>query len=160
MPDQQSRRFGRMHNGVMHLTSARPRGALLALLGIGCPAAAQTTYRCGSSYQDQPCSATQPSGGAIGATAHALPPSAAALTSSAPNAPGADARCHQRGVDAEKARWAKEGGRTLPPALEADATNAAFLQDIYGRRGTAAEVRAAVEQDCNQDLQRARGCSL
>lgn len=133
----------------MHIISTLTRLTLAAVLGIGCQASAQTMYRCGTSYQDQPCSVAQPAGSVIRGAA----PSSSDSGSS--SASGSDPTCRLRGIDAEKIRWAKEGGRTLQQAVDADSARAAFLQDVYARRGTAAEVRIAVENACHDDLQRA-----
>jgi hypothetical protein len=77
-------------------------------------------------------------------------------TGSVPNiAPASDPGCRQRALAAEKIRWAKEGGRTLEQAQDADPANRVFLQNVYERPGSAAEVRLAVEADCREEQRRA-----
>jgi hypothetical protein len=141
----------------MHLISTLTRLTLAAVLGIGRQASAQTMYRCGTSYQDQPCSVAQPAGSVIrGAAPSSAPKQSAPLSDAgSSSASNSDPTCRLRGIDAEKIRWAKEGGRTLQQALDADSAGTAFLQDVYARRGTAAEVRIAVEKSCHDELQRA-----
>jgi hypothetical protein len=130
---------------------------LVALLGLATPAVAQTMYRCGSTYQDQPCSAAQSSGSVVGGSARAPVPKDAGSSPGSVTlvTPVSDPSCRQRGLAAERIRWSKEGGRTLQQAEDADVANSAFLRNVYGRPGTAAEVRVAVEADCNDEQQRA-----
>ncbi len=118
------------------------------LLGLGfalccCGAFGQTMYRCGSTYQDQPCATAQP-GKVIGAARAAGGDSAAASSS----------RCLQRGIDAEKIAWAREGGKTMQQELNTGSYDQGLTQDVYLRRGTAAEIRSAIQHEC--DAQEAR----
>jgi hypothetical protein len=110
---------------------------------------AQTMYRCGNKYQDRPCDAGQ-KGKAVGSTGTA--------GGAAPATGGsAAARCAQRGQDALKIVWAREGGATQE-RLESEAKTAQereLVSDVYRRRGSASQVQAAVEADCNADSDRA-----
>lgn len=123
-------------------------GALLAT-----HAAAQTMYRCGSAYQDRPCAAGQ-SGQAVGRT-----------TTTAASAPTSDGECRQRGADAQKMSWAREAGQTLEQQQEridrgqSSASRKAYERElalqVYARRGSSAQVRAAIEADCVAEKQKA-----
>src|SRR3954463_10906627 len=68
------------------------------------PAHAQQMYRCGSTYQDRPCDGAQPSKKLVGM-------SGGSSTQSSASGP-VDLKCVQRGVEAEKIKWAREAGRT------------------------------------------------
>jgi len=128
--------------------------ALAAAALLPMQAAAQTMYRCGSSYQDRPCSAGQPAKAMGSATTAATP--AAATT---------DAECRQRGADAQKVAWAREAGQTQAQQLaKVDVARASAARkdyerrlviDVYGRRGSSAGVRAAIEADCAAEKQKA-----
>ncbi|HYD95015.1 MAG TPA: hypothetical protein VEC01_06790 [Noviherbaspirillum sp.] len=120
---------------------------LLLAAGILAPgAAAQTMYRCGNTYQDRPCEAG--AGKAIGN----------AGTAQSAYKPVAHAECAQRGADSLKITWAREAGQTLDKATaEVDAGPFSgpqkqdmrkLVAEVYSRRGTAPEVRAAIEASC------------
>jgi hypothetical protein len=108
---------------------------------------AQTMYRCGSVYQDRPCDAGK-TGRALGSTGTA--PAAAATAS-------LDPECAQRGKDALKIVWSREGGATEERLVSEATTPAAkrLVQDVYRRRGAASHVQAAVEADCIAEKQKA-----
>jgi hypothetical protein len=117
---------------------------------------AQTLYRCGNAYQDHPCeSGTNQK--VVGTGAATKTPSDADPASTG-LVPGAtDSRCRQRGIQAEKIMWAREGGATLAMQL-ADTehpVNAALAADVYQRRGSASVVRRAIEADCLTEAARA-----
>lgn len=107
---------------------------------------AQTMYRCGNSYQAYPCETGQ--GKAIGSVGSAQ----SAYT------PVSNAECAQRGAESLKIVWAREAGlirekalaevdgKRLSSAQKADARK--LIADVYNRRGSAPEVRAAIEADC------------
>jgi hypothetical protein len=114
-------------------------GLLLIAMLLVWPVYAQKMYRCGSQYQDRPCDAGQKSK-TVGSTG----------VGASANTPSGDPQCAQRGKDALKIVWSREGGATQERLLS-DATNAEAKQlviDVYRRRGSAAEVQAAVEADC------------
>lgn len=119
----------------------------LVLAVIVCaPASAQPMYRCGSSYQAHPCETGQ--GKTIG--------SVGARQSS--YSPVANAECAQRGAESLKISWAREAGlikekaqvevegKRISASQKADA--AKLIADVYNKRGSAPEVRAAIEAEC------------
>src|SRR4051812_17454103 len=71
---------------------------LIAGLIACAPGYAQTMYRCGNKYQDRPCDAGQKSK-AVGSASFG-----------AAEASSGDAQCAQRGKDALKIVWSREGG--------------------------------------------------
>jgi hypothetical protein len=116
--------------------------------------AAQTMYRCGSSYQDRPCSAGQASK-AMGSATTAAPAAGATM----------DAECRQRGADAQKLAWAREAGQTQEQQFaridgsRASASRKSYerslVTEVYARRGSSAAVRAGIEADCVAEKQKA-----
>ena len=125
---------------------------LLLVAAIACcatAASAQTMYRCGSTYQDHPCG-----GGQQGQVIGTSPVPGAA--SSSPASPGHSAQCVQRGIAAQKIKWMREAGKTQEEQVAtAGWGQAGLIADVYGRHGTSMEVRAAVEQDCMDEQERA-----
>lgn len=129
----------------------------LAILLVGASAHAQTMYRCGNKYQDRPCDANQ-KGRAVGSTGNTS--ATAARPAGAP-----DAECTQRGKDALKVVWSREGGATLERLMgEIDSSRASaarkaedkrFVQDVYRRPGAAGQVQSAVEADCAAEKEKA-----
>lgn len=119
---------------------------LLVLVGWAFPAHAQKMYRCGNVYQDRPCAGEQ-QGKVIGSTRGA-PASAA---------PAADGFCAQRGANAQKIMWARETGRTEEMQLSTASSGEErkLISEVYRKRGTSVEVRAAIEADCAAERQRA-----
>jgi hypothetical protein len=114
---------------------------LIPVLLLVPPAYAQKMYRCGSQYQDRPCDAGQ-KGKTLGSTGVAA--------SASPSASSSDAECAQRGKDALKIVWSREGGATQERLMSEAANGYAkrLVEDVYRRRGSASEVQAAVEADC------------
>ncbi len=118
-----------------HMRSA----AVIAVIGAvlsGQPAA-QTMYRCGKQYQDRPCDAGR-QGRAVGN----------ATTQGSGGT--SDAECRQRGEHALKIIWAREGGTTADAALSqaGSADERGLVQQVYARRGSSSQIRAAIEADC------------
>ena len=123
---------------------------------FGAPAQA-ALYRCGNVFQDRPCDGSAPV-----APARAAPPAAAPAATSAPAAaPAARANgpslfavaCARNGTYAQQVQWKREGGATLENQVGEASGNpelVAVVQSVYGRRGTAPEIRAAVEAECVQ----------
>jgi hypothetical protein len=121
---------------------------VLAGAALCVPAAqAQTMYRCGKTYQDRPCDAGQ-QGRAVGSA-----------TSSQAGIPATvHADCAQRGSDAVKFVWAREAGATAERQyadIDEKRISAAekayerqLVADVYRRRGTAPEIRAAIQAEC------------
>jgi hypothetical protein len=113
-------------------------GTVLMLLGAG--AQAQKMHRCGNVYQDRPCDTAQP-GTEVRNFDNAPRPVASA---------GTDTQCRQRGIDSQKIVWSREGG-ALAEKLRAAAYSEdekTLITEVYGKRGTAPEVRASIEADC------------
>jgi hypothetical protein len=117
-----------------------------SIAGIHGMASAQTMYRCGNSYQDRPCEVQE--GKVIGAAAVAAP--------SASKLP-VDADCVQRGVKAQRVSWAREAGQTSEAQLQAATTaeTKRLITDVYRKKGSSVEVRAAIEADCLADKENA-----
>ncbi|MDO9005448.1 MAG: hypothetical protein Q7V20_18540 [Aquabacterium sp.] len=135
----------------MHRT-ARRLSWLAPLVGALCaPAfAGGTLFRCGSSYQDRPCDAGQPSKviGSNGASREQP-----AVADSAP----VDAVCAERVTRAKQIVWAKESGKTAEVQL-ATATSEGerrLIADVYSRRGSSVAVGKGVEADCMAERARA-----
>ena len=122
-------------------------GAMLIALTFCAPASAQKVYRCGSTYQETPCPAGQES---------------KKLNTAAPtqasDKPGADAACIQRGADSLKIVWAREAGQIAEKQLadvegknlsaQKKAEDKKLIADVYQHRGSATEIRAAIEAEC------------
>jgi hypothetical protein len=108
---------------------------------------AQSLYRCGSVYQDRPCDAGKP-GKVVGSSGAGEAP---------PASTDVDAQCVQRGKDAMKIVWSREGGATEERVL-ADARSPEerrLVRDVYRRPGSASTVRSAVEADCMAEKRKA-----
>jgi len=129
-------------------------GAVLAGIAFHASADAQTMYRCGKQYQDRPCDAGQ-QGRAVGS----------ATSSQSAATAASDADCAQRGSDAVKIVWAREGGATAERLLSdigaksisasRKAEESKLVQDVYRQRGTAPEVRARIEAECVAEKEKA-----
>jgi hypothetical protein len=129
-------------------------GAALVLVCVS--AKAQTLYRCGATYQDRPCDTTA-NQKVLGAPSAARPQSSGGVDTDSAASGATDRRCRERGIQAEKIMWAREGGATLAQQLAdpSHPVNSALASDVYQRRGSAAEVRRAVEKDCGIEAARA-----
>lgn len=133
--------------------------AFMALgTAISVPAAPQSMYRCGNTYQAYPCETGQ--GKVIGSTG----------SQQSSYQPVSDAECAQRGAESLKIVWRREAGLILEKALaevdekplsSAQKTEAKKLvNSVYLRRGTAPEVRAAIESECVADKERERAAAM
>jgi hypothetical protein len=114
-------------------------------LSLCTSAQAQKMFRCGSTYQDRPCE-----GATSGKTVRDFSQPADASSS-----PGqvADASCAKRGADAQQIAWARESGKTAD-AMASQATSeeqAKLIAEVYNRRGSALEVRNAVQAQCMEE---------
>lgn len=121
-------------------------GAALLLAGN-----AHALYRCGNVFQDRPCDGAAPTAPALSAPAQASPSPGAGATRSSPFA----ALCTRSGEYAQQVQWKREGGATLeqqlaavPPGQRAEL--GPVVQSVYARRGSAPEIRAAIEAECVQ----------
>jgi hypothetical protein len=127
---------------IRHVRNA----GFILLLGasVAGQAEAQTMYRCGKQFQDRPCDAGQPS-----RTIGNANPSAATAAAN----PALPRECAERGHASMKISWARESGVTLDAAL-AQARDQALVRDVYQKRGSAADVRAAIESDCQAEKEK------
>lgn len=103
------------------------------------PSHAQKMYRCGSVYQDRPCEGAQ-----VGKEVRNFDPTPRPVATAS-----MDSQCRQRGIDSQKIVWSREAG-ALAEKLMANASDdeKSLIKDVYSKRGTAPEVRAAIEADC------------
>jgi len=141
------------------------RWVVLAALLPGMAQAA--LYRCGSNYQDRPCEdatkqeVLRPSGVRVDDRPGpaAKPVAAPAKTTAAPSAIAA---CHGKAERAERIAWKREGGASRAQMLDEmrgrngtteGREQEALINQVYGRKGSAGEIRAAVHNEC---LQQAR----
>lgn len=134
----------------MHKTLLTP--ALLVSFIIGAtatlPSYAQGMFKCGNSYQDRPCEGKD-SGKELKVRNTA--------TAESGTRPVGDAQCAARGARAQKMVWAREGGATQDRMLSEarSAEEKKLVMDVYSRRGTSHEVRAAIEADCVTEKEQA-----
>lgn len=116
---------------------------LVLMLQAG-PAWAQKMYRCGSNYQDRPCT---------GQDSRVISPSGAGQATQGPAV--ADAGCVQRGQDAQKIAWVRETGKTEPEQAASQPAQRALIAEVYRRRGSSLDIRQAIEAECVAEKERA-----
>ncbi|RJF96092.1 hypothetical protein [Noviherbaspirillum saxi] len=119
--------------------------SLIVMYGPSGSVFAQSLFKCGNAYQDRPCE-----NGKL-ETIKGISTSSREAESGA-----ADAACSRRGNDAQKIVWQREGGLTLEQALS-QASNSArrnLIEEVYGERGTAAQVRSRIENECIAEKER------
>jgi hypothetical protein len=123
----------------------------VALAVAAAPAAAQKLYRCGNAYQDRPCNTSQPAGKVVGSTG----------ANNTAAQPVVDAACRKRGAGAQSIMWAREAGRTEAEQLAQAATDddRELISEVYARRGSAQEVRTAMEAECMEQKVRPPGAA-
>jgi hypothetical protein len=137
--------FGRKHWALI---------VAVALMWPMLQAHAQKMYRCGNSYQDQPCAGVQ-QGKVVG---NVGTPTAAASTQAK------DAQCSRRGAEALKIVWMRDNGASMERQISDLDSNSAFagrreegrqlIESVYSRRGSAPDVRAAIEAECIAEKER------
>ncbi len=126
----------------------------LALLTLLATPYAHALYRCGNVYQDKPC---------------ANPESEVRLAPTGRSATGAPAAatgtafaqvCARMGQEAQKVAWKREAGATqekqlaeLPPGGSREEMTQ-VIASVYSRRGSAPEIKTAVEAECHAEKQR------
>jgi hypothetical protein len=112
---------------------------LFGFLFLSSAVSAQSLYRCGSTYQDRPCEGKE-QGKLVARTS----------SSSSNTAKTSDAQCAQRGQAALKIVWAREAGAMQDQQLAKarSGSEQSLINDVYARRGTSSEIRAAIEADC------------
>lgn len=108
------------------------------------PAQAQKMYRCGSNYQDRPCSGQD---SRVVSSSGAGPAAAA----SAP----VDAACTRRAAEAQKIAWVRETGKTEAEQAAAQPAQRDLVAEVYRRRGSSLEIRNAIESECVVEKERA-----
>jgi hypothetical protein len=145
------------------MNAVSPLRAAAIVFAFVASGAAHAVYRCGNVFQDTPCDAagTQMTPGGVRpsqpAPRGATPaPAGAAAAAASPFAPA----CSRLGEEAQKMEWKREGGATQERQLaELPAGNrqemAKVLDSVYRKRGSAPEVRAAVEAECVAERQQA-----
>lgn len=118
---------------------------LLLPTGFHAEAYSQTLFRCGNSYQDQPCANGQDKK-IVGVSPRTKSTEAGAV----------DADCAQRGAAATKIVWQREGGATLDQALNdaASGRDRELVAAVYQARGSAPQVRARIESECMAEKER------
>ena len=137
------------------------RTAAVLLLSLLAAGAAHAVYRCGNVYQDRPCDDKGPqthlTPGVKAAPAPATGGTPAQPAGASPFAPA----CARVGDEAQKIAWKREGGATQEK-LMAELANqgsrsetAAIIESVYRKRGSAPEIRAAVEAECIAQKQQA-----
>ena len=99
----------------MNIRLALPLIAVIASLSL--PASAQKMYRCGSTYQQQPCGGGK-EGKVIGHGTGTASPSVASPANLHP-------ACAQRGAAAQKIKWIREAGNTQQQQEEEEAQQTA-----------------------------------
>lgn len=117
-------------------------GAVLLMAPV-LHADAQRMYRCGNAYQDRPCEGAQQGrevrnfGGS--GTAHRA---------------SGDVQCARLGEEAQKIVWARESGATREQQLAQRPQDQWTIESVYLKRGSAPEIRAAVEAECVAEKER------
>lgn len=116
---------------------------------------AQKMYRCGNSFQDLPCAGAQ-QGKVVG--------NVGAPAAAATGTPPKDAQCTRRGAEALKIVWMRDNGASKERQISDMDSNSAFagnreegrqlVESVYSRRGSAPEVRAAIEAECIAEKER------
>lgn len=136
--------------------------AIAGLLVLaGAPALAM--YRCGNVYQDKPCESgpeirLSPSGRPAAVPAPA--PVAPAVRSLSPVPSPFAMACARVGEQAQRIVWKREGGATQeqqlaePPTVLSPQEQARTIAAVYARRGSAPEIRAAIQAECIVDKQK------
>jgi hypothetical protein len=127
------------------------------VVAIAASNAAHAVYRCGNVFQDTPCDAagTQMHPGGVKPAARGAAPAAAVAP-----ATNFAATCARTGEEAQKMVWKREGGATQEHQLaELPAANreemAKVLESVYRKRGSAPEIRSAIEAECVAEKQQA-----
>lgn len=137
------------------------RTCIAALLVLA-SAPALAMYRCGNVFQDKPCASgteirLSPSGRQVPAFTSA--PSTAPTPVPAAASPYAPV-CARAGEQAQRMVWKREAGASQeqqladPPGVLSRSEQAKLLGDVYARRGTAMEVRNAIQAECLVEKQK------
>lgn len=133
-----------LHHRPTIVASTLKIGLSLSFILVSVAANAQGLYRCGNTYQDKPCT---------GQAGKKLSAGIASNTKSSEPVKAVDSQCVQRGDDAKKIVWAREGGlgelQMLEKAKSEDERK--LVSDVYRLRGSAGEIKHAIEAACMAD---------
>lgn len=145
----------------------RNLAATLLLAAVAATQPAWALYRCGNSFQDRPCESgpqqeLKQVPKAAPAPAAPAPSAAAPAAAASPSAAATyGPACARIGEHAQRISWKREGGATqekqlaeLPPGAD-PGEMAAVVRWVYARRGSASELRKAIEAECIQRKQAA-----
>ena len=132
------------------------RAFALIFTGFAISTSASAMYRCGNVFQDKPCEA--------GVTEQRLTPGGSKASSGGANAPSAAtmaspyaAQCARVGEHAQRISWKREGGATAERQISdarGDEGMINLIMSIYARRGSAPEIRKAIEGECVAEKER------
>lgn len=107
---------------------------------------AQTLYRCGKTFQDRPCDGADGQIVGVNKSQNSQP--------SKPSSRAATQACVVKGDQAKELRWQKEAGKTESQQIQEGRYSAEFVRYVYSKPGSAVEVKASVESDCMDQLER------
>jgi hypothetical protein len=138
------------------------RSLVYLVLALLPATAGATMYRCGNVYQDRPCTGApgqeiKPSGGSVPSAGQVTAPGGG--TRPAGSHAAATAFCSQKGEQAERIVWKREGGASREDqiaelGLRRQMVNGRevenLIRDVYTRKGSASQVRGLVEAECMQ----------
>ncbi len=110
-----------------------------AMLLVALESETQTTYRCGSNYQDKPCAQGQV-GKIIGSQQNR----------DESNSPAIDAACRRRGEAAKKIIWSRKGGASKDDLLAGVGSmeESRLIEDVYAIKGDYTQIRKTIESEC------------
>jgi hypothetical protein len=125
----------------------------IACVLVAVDTSAQTMYRCGSSYQDKPC--TGQAGVVIGSAKKAD-------TNELNSAVRVDPACKRRSEEAKKIIWMRDAGAQQSDLLakSSDVENRRMIADVYAVRGNINDIRASIEKNCMEEKDRNKQFAL
>jgi hypothetical protein len=112
---------------------------------------AQKMYRCGNVYQDHPCEGGKQgkeiTAGASNRRVANTAPTASSTSASRP-------QCVERGEASLKIVWSREAGIMQERMLSTETSpdRRKLIADVYRVRGTAPQVRARIEAECEAEM--------
>lgn len=114
---------------------------------------AQTMYRCGSSYQDKPCT------GQAGVVIGSVKKVDVAEVNSAVRV---DSVCKRRSEEAKKIIWMRDAGAQQSDLLakSSNVENRRLISDVYAMRGNINDIRASIEKNCMEEKDRHKQLAL
>lgn len=132
------------------------RAAAVLSFSLLATGAAHAVYRCGNVYQDRPCDEKGPQAHLTPGMKAAPAAGPSAATAASPFA----AACTRAGEEAQKIVWKREAGATQEkqmaelPNTGSRAAMASIIDSVYRKRGSAPEIRAAIEAECVAEKQK------